>query len=218
MKMRLQKALAEAGFASRRAQRGAHQSRQSHRRRGDRRELGASADPETQVIAVDGRPIAAETKEYWLLNKPAGVLSAVTDAQGKANGRRLRAHSGADLPGAAGWTWTAPASCFSPTTATWPGACFIPASMSKRNTRCGCGEWWAREALDALRRGVTARGRPDGAGRGPGAGDRSGPPRGGPQTSLRDRAARGSQAPGAPYARDGGTSGGGSPSQRASTA
>ena len=46
-------------------------------------ELGASADPETQTIAVDGRPIAAEVREYWLLNKPAGVLSAVTDARGR---------------------------------------------------------------------------------------------------------------------------------------
>ena len=82
MKMRLQKALAEAGFASRRA---------SEELIKDARvtvdgvlaELGASADPETQTIAVDGRPIAAEVREYWLLNKPAGVLSAVTDARGR---------------------------------------------------------------------------------------------------------------------------------------
>lgn len=80
--MRLQKALAEAGFASRR---GSEELIKAGRVTVDgvTAELGASADPETQVIAVDGRPIAAEAKEYWLLNKPAGVLSAATDARGR---------------------------------------------------------------------------------------------------------------------------------------
>jgi 23S rRNA pseudouridine2605 synthase len=82
VKMRLQKALAEAGFASRR---GSEELITAGRVTVDGvvATLGASADPETQVIAVDGRPIAAEVKEYWLLNKPAGVLSAVTDARGR---------------------------------------------------------------------------------------------------------------------------------------
>ena len=82
MKVRLQKALAEAGFASRR---GSEELIKAGRVTVDgvTAELGASADPDTQVIAVDGRPISAETKEYWLLNKPAGVLSAVTDARGR---------------------------------------------------------------------------------------------------------------------------------------
>jgi 23S rRNA pseudouridine2605 synthase len=82
MKVRLQKALAEAGFASRR---GSEELIKAGRVTVDgvTAELGASADPATQVIAVDGRPIAAEVKEYWLLNKPVGVLSAVTDARGR---------------------------------------------------------------------------------------------------------------------------------------
>jgi 23S rRNA pseudouridine2605 synthase len=82
MKVRLQKALAQAGFASRR---GSEELIKAGRVTVDgvTAELGASADPDTQVIAVDGRPIAAEAKEYWLLNKPAGVLSAVTDARGR---------------------------------------------------------------------------------------------------------------------------------------
>ena len=82
MKVRLQKALAEAGFASRR---GSEELITAGRVTidGVTAQLGASADPDTQVIAVDGRPIAAEVKEYWLLNKPAGVLSAVTDARGR---------------------------------------------------------------------------------------------------------------------------------------
>lgn len=82
MKMRLQKALAEAGFASRRA---SEELIKAGRVTVDGvvAELGASADADTQVIAVDGRPIAAQGKEYWLLNKPAGVLSAVTDTRGR---------------------------------------------------------------------------------------------------------------------------------------
>ena len=82
MKVRLQKALAEAGFASRRA---SEELIKAGRVTvdGTTAQLGASVDLETQVVAVDGRPIAAEPKEYWLLNKPAGVLSAVTDARGR---------------------------------------------------------------------------------------------------------------------------------------
>lgn len=82
MKMRLQKALAEAGFASRRASEDLIRAGRVTVD-GIVAELGASADPDTQIIAVDGRAIAIEAKEYWLLNKPAGVLSAVTDARGR---------------------------------------------------------------------------------------------------------------------------------------
>ncbi len=82
MKMRLQKALAEAGFASRRASEDLIKAGRVTVD-GVTAELGASADPDIQLIAVDGRPIAAEPKEYWLLNKPAGVLSAATDARGR---------------------------------------------------------------------------------------------------------------------------------------
>lgn len=80
--MRLQKVLAEAGLASRRA---SEELIKSGRVTVDGMvaHLGESADPDTQIIAVDGRPITAEAREYWLLNKPAGVLSAVTDARGR---------------------------------------------------------------------------------------------------------------------------------------
>jgi len=80
--MRLQKALAEAGYASRRA---SEELIRAGRVTVDgvTADLGASADPDTQIIAVDGRVIAAEAKEYWLLNKPGGVLSAVSDTRGR---------------------------------------------------------------------------------------------------------------------------------------
>ena len=82
MKMRLQKALAEAGFASRRASEDLIRAGRVTID-GVTAQLGASVDPETQLVAVDGRPVTAEVKEYWLLNKPAGVLSAATDARGR---------------------------------------------------------------------------------------------------------------------------------------
>jgi 23S rRNA pseudouridine2605 synthase len=46
-------------------------------------QLGSSVDPELQSVAVDGRPVRTEAKEYWLLNKPRGVLSAAIDPRGR---------------------------------------------------------------------------------------------------------------------------------------
>lgn len=83
MRQRLQRALAAAGVASRRR---AEELIQAGRVTvdGELAEIGMQADPETQDIRVDGRPIrAAELKEYWLLNKPAGVLTTVRDPQGR---------------------------------------------------------------------------------------------------------------------------------------
>ena len=82
MEQRLQRALAAAGVASRR---GAEDLIRQGRVTVDGRvaELGGVVDPETQVIAVDGRPVDAQAKEYWLLNKPAGVVSTASDPQGR---------------------------------------------------------------------------------------------------------------------------------------
>ena len=47
--------------------------------------LGAKADPLTQVITVDGERVATNPNlVYFLLNKPAGVVTTVTDPQGRA--------------------------------------------------------------------------------------------------------------------------------------
>ena len=82
MTERLQKFLAEAGLGSRR-----HCEELIRAGRvavdGTTAELGASIDPETAEILVDGRRVTREKKEYWLLNKPAGVLSAAFDARGR---------------------------------------------------------------------------------------------------------------------------------------
>ena len=76
---RLQKVLAAAGVASRRA---SERLIAEGRVRVDGRvaELGASADPDASRIELDGRPIsvvAAHT--YIALHKPAGVTSTVRD-------------------------------------------------------------------------------------------------------------------------------------------
>ncbi len=83
-KLRLNKILAQAGLSSRRA---------ADRLIADgrvavngvvTRELATLADPERDVVTVDGRPLPrAETKHYLLLHKPAGYVTAVTDPRGR---------------------------------------------------------------------------------------------------------------------------------------
>ncbi len=82
MSLRLQKYLAEAGVGSRR---GCEELIREGRVAidGAVAVIGSSVDPESQEILVDGRPVASEKKEYWLLNKAAGVLSAAVDARGR---------------------------------------------------------------------------------------------------------------------------------------
>ena len=76
---RLQKVLAAAGVASRRAS----ETLISQGRvivDGRVAKLGDQADPDTAVIAVDGRVIGAAAQHvYLLLHKPAGVTSTVRD-------------------------------------------------------------------------------------------------------------------------------------------
>jgi 23S rRNA pseudouridine2605 synthase len=79
---RLQKFLAEAGVGSRR-----HCEDLIRAGRvtvdGVAAQLGSSVDPDTQQVALDGIRLGAETKEYWLLNKPRGVVSTASDPQGR---------------------------------------------------------------------------------------------------------------------------------------
>jgi len=79
---RLQKYLAAAGIGSRRA---CEELIRAGRVTvdGSTAVLGMSVDPARQTVRVDGRPVARETLEYWLLNKAAGVLSAAVDQRGR---------------------------------------------------------------------------------------------------------------------------------------
>jgi len=80
---RLQKVLAHAGIASRRAcEKIIEQGRVTINGQVIT-ELGTKVDPQRDVISVDGKrlPKQAEKQVYILLNKPAGVLSAAKDEQ-----------------------------------------------------------------------------------------------------------------------------------------
>jgi 23S rRNA pseudouridine2605 synthase len=80
---RLQKILAAAGVASRRA---AEDLIRAGRVtvNGAVATLGESADADRDAIALDGKPIQREPLEYWIVNKPRGVLTTVSDPQGRS--------------------------------------------------------------------------------------------------------------------------------------
>ncbi len=81
--IRLQKVLAGAGLGSRRA---CEELIAAGRVTvdGARAELGARVDPDTAVIHVDGdRVVVRDDLVYLALNKPRGVLSAMSDDRGR---------------------------------------------------------------------------------------------------------------------------------------
>lgn len=94
MEIRLQKILAQAGFGSRRA---CEELIQEERVsvNGEIASLGMKADPDQDTITVDQIPIRKpEEYRYVLLNKPKGVISAVSSPD-----RRPTVRSLVDLPG-----------------------------------------------------------------------------------------------------------------------
>lgn len=82
MTQRLQRVLASAGLGSRRA---CEELIRSGRVTVDGivAVLGTKVDIESQAILFDGRPVHPEALEYWLLNKPKGVVSTAKDPQGR---------------------------------------------------------------------------------------------------------------------------------------
>lgn len=80
---RLQKILAQAGIASRR--KAEELIRAGRVRVGGRvvTELGVRADPRRDRIEVDGKRIAREAPVYIVLHKPRGVVSTMSDPEGR---------------------------------------------------------------------------------------------------------------------------------------
>lgn len=90
--VRLQKVLANAGVASRRA---AEQLIASGRVRVDGQvvsELGTKIDPRQSQVEVDGHRIMAQAPVYVLLHKPRSVVSTMHDPEGRPAVRELLAN------------------------------------------------------------------------------------------------------------------------------
>lgn len=82
--VRLQKVLAEAGVASRRACEEIIAQGRVRVNGKIIREMGLKVDPATAKIEVDGEEIrSAQTRTLLAFNKPAGVVSAMSDPQGR---------------------------------------------------------------------------------------------------------------------------------------
>ena len=81
--IRLQKVLAEAGVASRRHSEAIILEGRVSVDGQTVTELGMKVDPQIQKIQVDGQPIHAERKVYYLVNKPVGFLSTNDDPAGR---------------------------------------------------------------------------------------------------------------------------------------
>jgi 23S rRNA pseudouridine2605 synthase len=79
---RVQKLLAGAGLASRRA---AEVWIREGRVRVDGvvAQLGDRADPAVQTVTVDGRRVALARHAWWIVHKPRGVLTTVRDREGR---------------------------------------------------------------------------------------------------------------------------------------
>ena len=92
MKQRLQKLLASAGVCSRRATE-VYICAGRVTVNGTVAQLGDGADPDTDTVMLDGRPIDFSKKEYIyiMLHKPVGYVSTMADERGRRTVRDLTA-------------------------------------------------------------------------------------------------------------------------------
>lgn len=88
--IRLQKALANAGVASRRACETLITSGRVTVNGEEQRELGSRVHPETDEVRVDGVVVQLDSsKRYFVLNKPVGVVSTMSDEHGRPDLREF---------------------------------------------------------------------------------------------------------------------------------
>ena len=89
-RVRLQKALAHAGVASRRACEALITGGRVTVNGRVQRELGSRIDPERDDVRVDGVVVQLDvSKRYFVLNKPTGVVSTMRDEQGRRDLREF---------------------------------------------------------------------------------------------------------------------------------
>jgi 23S rRNA pseudouridine2605 synthase/16S rRNA pseudouridine516 synthase len=82
--VRLQKVLAHAGVASRRVVEDMIVAGRVTVNGEPATELGRRIDPEVDLVAVDGQAVQLDSdKRYVMLNKPRGVISTMSDEQGR---------------------------------------------------------------------------------------------------------------------------------------
>ena len=83
MRQRLQKLIASAGLCSRRTAEAWIEAGRV-RVNGAAAGLGQSADPDTDMVTVDGKPLAfPRVKCYLMLNKPRGCVCTMSDEKGR---------------------------------------------------------------------------------------------------------------------------------------
>src|SRR5262245_22173102 len=83
MLVRLQKFLADAGVASRRASRQIITDGRVSVNEKVVRELGSKVDPAHDRVSVDGRVVKEKRKHYIALHKPRGYLCSRTDPESR---------------------------------------------------------------------------------------------------------------------------------------
>jgi len=89
-RVRLQKALANAGVASRRACESLITGGRVTVNGRVQQELGSRIDPEADEVRVDGVVVQLDvSKRYFVLNKPRGVVSTMSDEQGRPDLREF---------------------------------------------------------------------------------------------------------------------------------
>ena len=141
-RIRLQKALAHAGIASRRACEALITSGRVTVNGEPERELGSRIDPSTDEVRVDGVVVQLDaTKRYFVLNKPLGVVSTMSDENGRptcANSPR-RSRTGSTTSGVS--TPIRVACSSSPTMGISPTSSRTRASACRKHTlpRCAAG-------------------------------------------------------------------------------
>jgi 23S rRNA pseudouridine2605 synthase len=86
---RLQKILARGGIASRRAAEELIAAGRVRLNGRVVRELGVKADPRTDRVEVDGRRVVAEQPVYVVLHKPRGVVTTLSDPEGRPSIREI---------------------------------------------------------------------------------------------------------------------------------